>query len=292
MSKHSLKDWLIAVRPWSFPASAMPVLVTLVYLYWAYDAISWVNGLLALVSMIFFQASGNAWSDYFDFEKGVDRADTFGIKTLTSGQFMPREIRNLGLGLLVPAVGLGLWLMMRTGLPLLWIGLCGVACSLFYPWLKYRAFGDAVIFVDYGILPTLGTCYVALGVFLPDVLLIMIPVGLITVAILHANNTRDVKTDARAGIATLAMKAGMKTSIFLYLFEVLFPHIWVAACVLLGYFPWWSLLVLITLPPAVANVRAMLRLPAEGIDAISNLDEKTAKYQLMFSLLLTISFLI
>ena len=34
MNKHSLKDWLVAVRPWSFPASAMPVAVILAFLYW------------------------------------------------------------------------------------------------------------------------------------------------------------------------------------------------------------------------------------------------------------------
>lgn len=28
--------------------------------------------------------------------------DTFGVKTLTSGQFMPLEIRNLAIGLMVP----------------------------------------------------------------------------------------------------------------------------------------------------------------------------------------------
>ena len=83
MKKHSFKDWLIAVRPWSFPASAMPVIVTLAYLYWAYGVIEWANGLLALVGIVIFHASGNAWSDYFDFERGVDRVDTFGVKTLT-----------------------------------------------------------------------------------------------------------------------------------------------------------------------------------------------------------------
>ena len=111
MKKHSLKDWLIAVRPWSFPASAMPVIVTLAYLYWAYGVIEWANGLLALAGIVIFHASGNAWSDYFDFERGVDRVDTFGVKTLTSGQFMPLEIRNLAIGLMVPAVMVGLWLV-------------------------------------------------------------------------------------------------------------------------------------------------------------------------------------
>lgn len=292
MKKHSLKDWLIAVRPWSFPASAMPVIVTLAYLYWAYGVIDWKNGVLALVGIIIFHASGNAWSDYFDFERGVDRADTFGVKTLTSGQFMPLEIRNLAIGLMVPAVAIGLWLVVRTGLPLLWVGVCGAICSLLYPWLKYRAFGDFVIFVAYAILPTLGISYITVGKFLPDLLLIIVPVGLITVAILHANNTRDIETDVRAKISTLAMKLGKKTDVFLYIFEVIFPFLWIVGCVVLGYFPWWSLLTMLGLLPAIANARAMLRLPKEGISAISNLDEKTAKLQLLFSLLFTVTFLI
>jgi len=292
MKKHSLKDWLIAVRPWSFPASAMPVIVTLAYLYWAYGVIDWKNGVLALVGIIIFHASGNAWSDYFDFERGVDRADTFGVKTLTSGQFMPLEIRNLAIGLMVSAVAIGLWLVVRTGLPLLWVGVCGAICSLLYPWLKYRAFGDFVIFVAYAILPTLGISYITVGKFLPDLLLIIVPVGLITVAILHANNTRDIETDVRAKISTLAMKLGKKTDVLLYIFEVIFPFLWIVGCVVLGYFPWWSLLTMLGLLPAIANARAMLRLPKEGISAISNLDEKTAKLQLLFSLLFTVTFLI
>ena len=292
MKKHSLKDWLIAVRPWSFPASAMPVIVTLAYLYWAYGVIDWKNGVLALVGIIIFHASGNAWSDYSDFERGVDRADTFGVKTLTSGQFMPLEIRNLAIGLMVPAVAIGLWLVVRTGLPLLWVGVCGAICSLLYPWLKYRAFGDFVIFVAYAILPTLGISYITVGKFLPDLLLIIVPVGLITVAILHANNTRDIETDVRAKISTLAMKLGKKTDVLLYIFEVIFPFLWIVGCVVLGYFPWWSLLTMLGLLPAIANARAMLRLPKEGISAISNLDEKTAKLQLLFSLLFTVTFLI
>lgn len=270
----------------------MPVIVTMAYLYWAYDVIEWKNGLLALVGIILFHASGNAWSDYFDFERGVDRADTFGVKTLTSGQFMPREIRNLALGLMVPGVMIGLWLVFRTGLPLLWLGVCGALCSLLYPWLKYRAFGDFVIFIAYAILPTLGMSFITVSNFLPDLFLIIVPVGLITVAILHANNTRDINTDVRAHISTLAMRLGTKTDVYLYIFEVIFPFVWIAGCVLAGYFPWWSLLTLLGLLPAISNARAMLRLPSEGITAIANLDEKTAKLQLLFSLLFTITFLI
>ena len=63
MKKHSFKEWLVAVRPWSFPASAMPVLVTLAYLHWGHGSVDWLNGLWALVNIVLFHASGNTWSD-------------------------------------------------------------------------------------------------------------------------------------------------------------------------------------------------------------------------------------
>lgn len=62
----------------------------------------------------------------------------------------------------------------------------------------------------------------ATGVVDWNVLWIALPVGLITVAILHANNTRDMRTDARAEIQTLAMKLGGKASMYVYCAEVLF----------------------------------------------------------------------
>ena len=79
MQKHTFKDWLTAVRPWSFPASAMPVAVTLGYLFSAHADMDWTNGVWALLNIIVFHAAGNTWSDYFDFRKRVDADDTFGV---------------------------------------------------------------------------------------------------------------------------------------------------------------------------------------------------------------------
>lgn len=292
MKKHSFKDWLIAVRPWSFPASAMPVIVTLAYLFWMKADINWTNGIWALLNIIVFHAAGNTWSDYFDHKQGVDARDTFGAKTLTDEMFLPKEIYRLALGLLVVAVVAGAALMLRTGLPLLWIGLGGMACSLLYPPLKYNALGDVVIFMAYALLPTLGTAYVATLAINWEVLWIAIPVGLITVAILHANNTRDMQTDARASINTLAMRLGSKASVFLYCAEILFPFGWVAGCAASGTFPLWTLLILLALIPAIGNVRVMSQYPGKGFSVIANLDELTAKLQLLFSLIFALSFVL
>ena len=292
MNKHSFKEWLIAVRPWSFPASAMPVIVTLGYLFWSGADVNWVNGIWALLNIIVFHAAGNTWSDYFDYRTGVDAADTFGVHTLTEGQFTPREIYRLAVGLLIAALAGGLGLLWRSGWPLLYIGLLGALFTVAYPSLKYRAWGDAVIFVTYAILPTLGTSYVAAGYWEWNVLWIALPVGLITVAILHANNTRDIQTDRRAHIRTLAMLLGGRTSILLYCFEILFPFFWVPVCALTGLFPWWSVLILPALLPAIGNVRMAQRFEMESAAGIARLDEQTAKLQMLFSLLFALSFLL
>jgi len=59
-----------------------------------------------------------------------------------------------------------------------------------------------------------------------------------------------------------------------------------------GTFPLWTLLVLLVLLPAVGNVRVMSRFSGKGVAAIANLDEMTAKLQLLFSLVFALSFVI
>lgn len=287
-----MKEWFLATRPWSYPASAMPVAVTLAYLFWRGEEINWVNGIWALLNIVVFHASGNTWSDYFDYKHRVDDKDTFGAKTLTEGQFTPKQIYNLALGLLVVAVMGGLLLTWRTGWPLLVIGLGGVLCTLLYPPLKYRAWGDAVIFVSYALLPTLGTAFVATGEMPLHTLWVTLPSGLITVAILHANNTRDIVTDHRAGIRTLAMNMGRRTAVVVYLLEVLLPYLIVPVCAITGLLPWWSLPVMLALPMSVGNSRLALRSLKEGAEVLGGLDELTAKLQLVFNLLLTIGLVV
>ena len=287
--KHSFKEWMIAVRPWSFPASAMPVLVTLAFLNYAGYEMNWWYGVWALLNIVVFHAAGNTWSDYFDYKKGVDREDTFGAKTLPDGMFTPKEIYRLSLGLLTVALLGGIGLMLCTGLPLLYVGIGGMLCTLLYPMLKFNALGDADIFCAYAILPMLGTSFVATGAFHYEVLWNAIPVGLITVGILHANNTRDMQHDKRANIKTFAMLMGNKASAYAYCFEMVFPFVWVIGCIVAGVLPYYSLLVLVALMPALKNASMAIKFLKEGMTAIANLDEMTAKLQLIFSLLLTIS---
>lgn len=287
--KHSCKAWVLATRPWSFPASAMPVLVTLVYLGWCGYAIDWMSGIWALLNIVLFHAAGNTWSDYFDYKRGVDREDAIGGMSIVSGEFQAGEIKRLAWCLLSVAVVAGVVLMLHVGLPVLYFGLAGCALILLYPWLKYHALGDLDIFLTYSVLPILGTSYVVTGDLRTESLWLMLPIGLITVGILHVNNARDIEQDSRAGIKTFAMLIGKKASVYFYLAELLLPFVCILVAAICGAMPWWSLAVVLALKPALDNCRAMLKLPTEGMKALIGVDEKTAQLQLMFSLLLSIS---
>ena len=293
MGKHSLQEWIVATRPWSFTASGLTVIVVLAYLNWIFRDIDWCNGIWAVLAIIFFHAAGNTWSDWHDFRRGVDAVDTHGVDTLTSGKFSPQEIRNFAIGLYVVATALGLGLVFRTGLTLLWIGIGGLLCAVFYPPLKYRAMGDAVIFTAYGILPAIGTSYVAIGRIEWAVMWAAFPVALLVDSILHANNTRDMHTDRRASVSTMAQGLGVRGSVTLYLCEQLTPFVWVAVLWVFGFFPIYSLAVLGLLPVALRNCRTMRTYKKEAdANAIALLDQQSAQLQLLYCIVMTLTLFI
>ena len=292
MGKHKIGEWIIAVRPWSIPASAMPIIVSLAYLFFKEHEKEWTLGAWTLIGMILFHLSGNVWSDWFDFRKKVDAEDTFGAKTLTTGMFEPKEIKKLSIILLTISVISGLGLVAMTGIELLYIGLAGAVLTVLYPFLKYNALGDLDILLTFAFLPTIGTSYVTTGAIDWSVLWIALPVGLITDGILHSNNTRDMATDKRADIKTMAMGLGTKASALLYGFEMIFPYIWVGVLSIIGILPTSTVFIFLTLPVAIGCAKTMNSSVTGGTAIIADLDVRTANLQLMFSVILTATLIV
>ncbi len=270
----------------------MPVFVAMMFLWSKGLEVSWWLGIMALVNIVLVHAAGNVWSDYHDYRKGVDAPDTYGVRILTDKKFTPEEVLGLSISLQVAAVVLGLVMVYLTGITLLWFGLAGIALSLLYPPLKYIALGDLVIMACYALLPMLGTTFICTGNIVTEVLWLAVPVGSITVAILHANNARDIETDRRAGIKTFALLTGRPFAINVYLFEMILPYLWLLTTAILGCVSPWALVIFITLPIAISNSKQMLSCKTKGIEAIATLDEATAKLQLAFSMTLTLGLIV
>ena len=289
--KHSVKDWILTTRPWSFPASAMPVLATFAYMTWVCSlygmSIDWVSGVLAIVGIVFFHASGNMLSDVRDYKKGVDKG--LSHMPLVNGSFTTKEYMRLSLTLFVLGCAIGFYIMSRCGWPLLYAAVYGAFFTLTYATFKYFALGDVVIFLSYAVIPILGTTYATISEYYYPALVLALPIGLITVAILHVNNTRDIESDRAAGIRTLAMLIGLKASVQLYAFEVLFPFVAVIATIMCGWLPWYSVIVLFALPKAWRCARVVLDSPKKGMETLVMHDAATSQLQLLFSLLLAVS---
>lgn len=289
-----VKNIILAMRPWSFPASTMPALLTISYVFFERNnigtTINWWFGVLAFFGAAIFQASGNLIGDYYDFKYHVDRKESFGSsRMLVDGIFQPKFILRFGLLLLLAGILLGLYLCYQTGIDLLWIGLIGAAATFFYYKLKFAALGDLTIFIIYGPLIGLGTAYVMTGELMWMTLILNIPVAFLVVNILHANNTRDIRDDGKANIKTQAMLLGIKGAKMQYLILTIGAYVGVILMVVFKMIHPLTLIVLLTFPIALKNIRQMQTAEIEKPEKIQNLDAQTAQLVLNFSLLLSVS---
>jgi len=288
------KNWIIATRPWSFPASTMPALVAISYIFFLKNEmtvnINWWYGVLALIGAGIFQASGNLVGDYFDYKYNVDRKDTFGSsRMLVDGVFKPKSILIFGITFLVIGILLGLFLSLNTGVNLLWIGAIGVLGTYFYYKLKFMALGDLLIFIIYGPLIGLGTVFVMTNELDWNLFILEIPIAFLVVNILHANNTRDIRDDGKANIKTQAMLLGVKGSKVQYIVLALGAYIAVALMVTFRMIHPLTLSVFLTLPIALKNIKKMQLAEADKPELIKDLDADSAQLVMIFSVLLSLS---
>ena len=295
--KPTYKEWILATRPWSFATSVFPAIVAVCYIFYFCndcESINWCFGLWAVVGTLIVHAGGNLMSDYFDFKYDVDREGYIVDSSILmiNGIFTPRQFLIYGLSCLTAGSLIGIYLFLHTGWPLLIIGVFGILGAIFYYLLKYRALGDLLIFIIYGPLIMLGTAYVLTGVINIAVLLLSLPIALLSVNILHANNTRDIETDHHSGIRTLAMNLGVRRSIWMYNTFIISAYLLIALFTVIKLLPPLSLIVLLSTPLAWRNIKIMGRAETEGKEAIRTLDGLTAQLQLAFCTTLSIGLLI
>ena len=269
----------------------MPVVVTFAYLMSLGMVPQGVKPLicfaLALVGAVILHSAGNVMSDYFDYKTGVDNPDAFAVPNLVFHRFEPREYLIFSIILFIVGCGIGVALTLMTSWKLLVIGGVGVALTAGYSFLKYHALGDLDIFIIFSVLIMSGTGYVVTGQILPRVLVLALPVGIITVSVLHANNTFDIVSDGKAGMKSFAMLLGGKVSARLYMAYMCVPFVCVAAAVAAGWLTPFALISLLAAVPAWKNLKAASHFDQKGIDTMAGLDQASAKLQLVFSGLLS-----
>jgi 1,4-dihydroxy-2-naphthoate octaprenyltransferase len=290
------KTWWLATRPFAFPASVIPALLGGgVAVAHAGVSLHWPRFFLGALGAAVVHAAANLLADYFDYRTGVDTAETQGASRgmLVSGRMTPREILIASAALWAFAGLLALFFVLTVGpvlLPLIAGGLLlGAGYTAAPLRLKYRALGDVCVFLGFGVGITLGAYAAQTGRLDWTPVCYSLPMGLLIWAIVHSNNLRDIATDRRARIRTLAMALGPQRARLLYVGLIALAYLCPPLFVIAGVYKPATLLTWLSLPLALSAARAALR-SAQGNDAAAaglvTLDIRTAQLQLAFGVLL------
>lgn len=280
-----LLAWLHATRPKTLVAGVVPVAVGSgvamhdgVFMLWP--------ALAALVGALFIQIGTNLTNDYYDFKKGADTAARLGPPRATQqGWLSPRAVFTGAMVYFGLAALVGVYLVAVAGPTLVVIGLVSIAAGYAYtggPFpLAYHGLGDLFVLCFFGFVAVCGTYFVQAHSVSLIALIASVPVGLLGVALLAVNNTRDAQTDLAAGKRTLVVRFGTRFGRAEYVVALVLSALVPVGLVAWGASP-WVLAPLASLPLAVRPTRLVLTQRGPPLnEALAG----TAKLQLVFGLL-------
>jgi 1,4-dihydroxy-2-naphthoate octaprenyltransferase len=299
-----MKVWIQAMRLRTLPLAASCIL--------AGAASAKVSGLaesgerlqlifwLTLATTFLLQVLSNFANDYGDFSHGVDNENRIGPKrTLQSGSITKSQMKR---ALLVTTV-----LTLLSGISLLWfafspshqftqafimliIGFAAIAAAIKYtvgnnPY-GYRGLGDLFVFLFFGPVGVVGTCYLMTLEIPHNTWLLAVTTGLYSTAVLNLNNLRDHENDRISGKRTLVVQwefnRGKMYQIALVILATIALLIWV---VLFGFKPvaWLAII------PGLVQCALLLKVWRCSVPA--QLDSELKKVALLTFLISLILFL-
>jgi len=301
------KLFMMAIRSYAFPASVIPVL------YGSILSVILIPGVrfnfflfaLTLVGAMAVHVGSNIINDIYDFKKGIDKEDPEigiphgGSLVLSKGFVSMKGMKIIAFSSLILASIIGVFLYFQCGIWILYLMAFGLFAAIYYtanPFaLKYKALGDLMVFLSFGVGMTLGSYYVQVKEFSWIPLILSTPIGLLIIAILHSNNIRDMKFDGTFGVKTIPILIGEKLSIYLYYALIFGAYAAIILFVVFRLLPWPALLNLITLPSALKLVKMLKNFPEETIprwEMGTKHNVMTAQFNMQFGIMLNIGLLI
>ena len=279
--------WVRGARPRTLVASVCPVLVGTAAAAAQAQLVAW-RALAALVVSVAIQVGVNYANDYSDGVRGSDPPERLGpVRLVASGLASPAQVRRAAAIAFAVAAVAGLALALAVDPWLLLVGVACILAAVLYtggprPY-GYAGFGELAVLVFFGLVATTGTAYVQLERISALAVAASLPVGLAAVAILLANNIRDLDSDRAAGKRTLVVRLGRDRSRALFVATLAAVFVLVA---LIGLARPPALLALAALPLAAGPVR-LVRHRQDGPGLVAALTG-TARLQLAVCVLLSV----
>lgn len=220
---NSGKAWLLATRPKTLSAAAVPVMIGTAFAWRnTSEQFNWIPAILCLLFAWIMQIDSNLVNDYFDFKKGNDDETRLGPKRACSEGWITSDAMVWGI-LITTLLGCmtGIPLILYGGLEMVMVGIaCVVFCFLYTTLFSYHGLGDILVLLFFGIIPVCCTYYVCMPLHqqIPtgEVIASSIACGLAIDALLIVNNYRDIDNDRNNGKITLAVRLGESKTRRLY----------------------------------------------------------------------------
>jgi 1,4-dihydroxy-2-naphthoate octaprenyltransferase len=252
------KLWLLGARPRTLGVSVTPVIVGTA----AADHVTVLRTIGCLVVALGLQVGVNYANDYSDGKRGVDTAHRVGPVRLTASGLKPARAVATAAAIAFATAGVaGVLLARVAGWQLLGLGALAMLAAVLYSGgpKPYAAagLGEVSVFVFFGLVATAGTTYVQSGHIPAGAWWCAVSMGLLAVAVLVANNLRDIPTDTAVGKRTLAVRIGDQATRALYRTTVIVALILPLIGWLAGDLPTGALLALAALPLAAGPFRTV-----------------------------------
>lgn len=220
---NSVKAWLLATRPKTLSAAAVPVMIGTAFAWRnTSEQFNWIPAILCLLFAWIMQIDSNLVNDYFDFKKGNDDETRLGPKRACSEGWITSDAMVWGI-IITTLLGCmtGIPLILYGGLEMVMVGIaCVVFCFLYTTLFSYHGLGDILVLLFFGIIPVCCTYYVCMPLHqqIPtgEVIASSIACGLAIDALLIVNNYRDIDNDRSNGKITLAVRMGESKTRRLY----------------------------------------------------------------------------
>ena len=282
----SLAAWMVAVRPRSLPVAISPVLVGAAFGWQRTGELDPMAAALVLLASLLVQVVTNMQNDVGYTARGAERHGTrTGLPRATAnGWLESRHVRGAIVVVSIVATAIGVALFLLRGWPVLAIGVASLVAALAYMGgpkpIAYTPFGEATVFVFFGVVAVTGTDWVLTGSVGGASVLASIALGALAAAALAINNHRDIVHDRQVGRRTFAVCYGAAASQGLFTLLLLAPFALLPAIAFEAGSA-WLLAPALLLPAAWTLRRDFLRCPP-GL-AYNDLLFRCFRLQLVFA---------
>ena len=202
-------------------ATIMPILVGAAVAKFMGFPVDWSLLGLTLLGGSLLHIGTNTSNDYFDHLSGTDSINynysnkglNGGSRGIQMGLITPVGVRNLTIIVFTLSVVVGIPLIQKAGIQVLWLGLIGFLSGLFYTAPPFRfssrkGMGELLIGLNFGPLMVAGSALVQTGKLLPEAFLAGIPLGFLIAAVVYINEFPDHDSDKKTGKNTLIVVFG------------------------------------------------------------------------------------